>query len=151
MPEDEQQDRDHLRDHLDLAERRRRQSTTPREYARLRSTVTANSRPMMTATIQAGARPICTSEMKRRRDEQLVGERIHQLPEGRDLLAAARQVAVEPVGERGQPEDGRADELLADAENQPPLELRQQHDHEQRHEEDPGERERVRQIHPGDV
>ena len=33
-------------------------------------------------------------------DQQLVGERIHQLPEGRDLLAAPRQIAVEPVGQR---------------------------------------------------
>ena len=40
--------------------------TTPRAWAMLRSTVTANSRPRITATIQAGARSICTSERARR-------------------------------------------------------------------------------------
>ena len=37
---------------------------------------------------------------ERRRGQQLVGERVHHLAERRDLLAAPRQVAVEPVGER---------------------------------------------------
>ena len=35
---------------------------TPRDCARLRSPVTASSRPMMTAAIQAGAASSCTSE-----------------------------------------------------------------------------------------
>ena len=57
---------------------------------------------MITATIHAGARSICTSEMSAAGDQQLVGERIDDLPERRDLLAPPRQVAVEPVGERGE-------------------------------------------------
>ena len=36
----------------------------PLVYARLRSAVIANSRPMMSTTIHAGARSSCTSEMK---------------------------------------------------------------------------------------
>ena len=36
--------------------------TSPRENARLRSPVTANSRPMITTTIHAGARSSWTSE-----------------------------------------------------------------------------------------
>ena len=91
---------------------------------------------MMTATIQAGARSICTSEMSAADDQQLVGQRIDELAERRDLLAPARQVAVEPVGQRRQPEDRGADEFLRHAEDLTPLELRQQHDDEQRHEED---------------
>ena len=82
----------------------------------LRSTVTANSRPRMMATIQAGARSICTSETNAAGDQQLVGERIHQLAERCDLLAAARQIAVEPVGQRGQRENGGADQFLRHAE-----------------------------------
>ena len=80
-------------------------------------------------------------------DQQLVGQRIHELPERRDLLAPPREVAVEPVGQRGDAEDRRADELLRHAEDQAPLELRQQHDDQQRHEEDAAERQRVRKIH----
>ena len=49
--------------------------------------------------------------------QQLVGERIDDLAERRDLLAAARQVAVGPVGERREAEDRRADELLRHAED----------------------------------
>ena len=44
---------------------------------------------------------------ERRRDEQLVGQRIHPLAEAGDLLAAPREIAVEPVGERRDPEDAR--------------------------------------------
>ena len=100
------QDRHDLRDHLELPAPR---PASPRRgcSARLRSPVTANSRPMMIATIQAGARSSCTSEMSAADDEQLVGERIDQLPERRDLLAPPREVAVEPVGERREAEDGR--------------------------------------------
>ena len=102
---------------------------------------------MITATIHAGARSICTSEIERGERQQFVGERIDELPERRDLLAAARQIAVGPVGERGEAENRGADELRRHAENLPPLELRQQHDHEQRHQADARHRERVRQVH----
>ena len=54
---------------------------TPRACAMLRSTVTANSRPMITATIHAGARSELDERDERRRDQQLVGERIQQLAE----------------------------------------------------------------------
>jgi hypothetical protein len=77
----------------------------------------------------------------------LVGEGIDDLAEGRDLLAPARQVAIEPVGEGRQREDRGADQFLAPPEHNPFLELRQQHDHEQRHEKDPRQRERVREVH----
>ena len=48
---------------------------------------------------------------ERRGDQQLVGDRIEHLAEPRDLLAAARQVAVEPVGERREAEDRGGDQL----------------------------------------
>ena len=86
---------------------------TPRAWARLRRPVTANSRPMMTATIHAGARSICTSEMNAAVISSLSASGSMHLAERGDLLAAAREVAVEPVGERRDAEDRRADELLA--------------------------------------
>jgi len=43
-------------------------------------------------------------------DEQLVRDRIEQRAERRHLVAASRQHAVEPVGERGRCEDGGRDE-----------------------------------------
>src|SRR5450756_800306 len=43
---------------------------------------------------------------ERGRDEQFVGERVEELPERRDLLAAARHVTVELVGGRRQDEHG---------------------------------------------
>ena len=44
-------------------------------------------------------------------DQQLVGQRIHPLAEPGDLPAPPRQIAVEPVGERRDPEDRRAEEF----------------------------------------
>ena len=79
--------------------------------------MTANSRPMMIATIQAGARSICTSEMNAAEISSLSASGSMTCPSARDLLAAAREVAVEPVGERREAEDRGADELLADAED----------------------------------
>ena len=75
--------------------------------------MTANSRPMMSATIQAGARSSCTSEMNAAEVSSLSASGSMHLAERRDLLAAPRQVAVEPVGERREREDRRADQLLA--------------------------------------
>ena len=63
------------------------------------------------------------------------------------LPAAAREVPVQPIGERRDAEDGRAHDLLGDADNPAPFELGQQHDHEQRDEEHPRNREAVREIH----
>ena len=121
--------------------------TTPRACAMLRSTVTANL-AAENHHHHPGRRQVHLHERHERRgDQQLVGQRIHDLPERGDLLAAARQVAVEPVGQRRQAEDRRADQLLPHAQNEAPLELRQQHDDQQRHEKDAAERQRVRQIH----
>ena len=64
--------------------------------------MTANSRPMMTATIHAGARSICTSEMSAAMVSSLSASGSMNWPSGGDLLAAAREIAVEPVGERGE-------------------------------------------------
>ena len=50
-------------------------------------------------------------------------------------------------GERCERENHRADDLVGDAENLPALELRQQHYHEQRHEEDARYGQRVREVH----
>ena len=61
--------------------------------------------------------PHLHQRQERRRGEQLVGERIDDLTERRHLLAPARQVAVEPVGERREREDGGADQLLPHAED----------------------------------
>ena len=44
-------------------------------------------------------------------------------------------------------EDGRADDLLREAQHQPALELRQEHHHQQRHEEHAHQRQRVREVH----
>jgi hypothetical protein len=81
------------------------------------------------------------------RRQQLVRERVHHLAQRGDLLAAPGQVAVQPVGQRCQPEDGCRHEVLVDPQHLPALELRQQHHDEQRHQEDPRQRQRVRQIH----
>ena len=45
-------------------------------------------------------------------DENLVCERVHELAEVGDLVAAAREVAVEPVGARDEHEDARGNEAL---------------------------------------
>ena len=102
---------------------------------------------MITATIHDCARSICTSEISAAEVSSLSASGSITWPKRRDLLAAAGEVAVEPVGERGEREDRRADELLRHAEDQPALELRQQHHHEQRHEEDARDGQRVRQVH----
>jgi len=84
---------------------------------------------------------------ERRGDQELVRQRVHELPERRDLLPAAREVAIEPVGQRRQAEDRRPHQFFANAKNQAPLELRQQNHHEQRHEEDASDGDRVGKIH----
>src|SRR6185295_2591722 len=57
----------------------------------------------------------------------------------RGLVAAARDPAVEEIGDRGEEENPEAYELAA-------AELRQQHHHEKRHEKDPKQRERIRKV-----
>jgi hypothetical protein len=84
---------------------------------------------------------------ERRGNQELVGDRVEHLADPGDLAAPPRQVAVEPVGQGGQPEDCRPDNLHLEPQHPPALELGHQHHHEQRHQEDPGERERVGQVH----
>ena len=50
-------------------------------------------------------------------DQQLVGQWIHELAKRRHLLASSRQIAIQPVGQRGDAEDGRADQFFANSEN----------------------------------
>ena len=69
--------------------------TTPRSAATIRSTVTANSRAMITIATQGAIRSERHQRDQRRDDQQLVGERVHQLAEVRDAAARARDVAVE--------------------------------------------------------
>ena len=72
---------------------------TPLPCAMLRSTVTTNSRPRITGDHPGGREIHLDERDERRGDEQLVGQRIHQLPQRRDLLAATREVAVEEIGQ----------------------------------------------------
>ncbi len=59
-----------------------------------------------------GGEPVQVDEADQRcDDEQLVGERIHELAEVGDLVAAAGDVAVEPVGRGGKREDHRGDHV----------------------------------------
>ena len=90
--------------------------------------------------LQAGKRVFITGEDVERK-------RIDHLAKGRDLFATPGEVAVSPIGEGCKTENRRADDLVGDAENLPSLELRQQHHHEERHEENPRERQRIGQVH----
>ena len=107
----------------------------------------ASSRPSMTATIQADAMPICTSDTSAAVINNLSASGSHELSQVRDLVTAARQIAVQPVRNGGKPEDRGADELLGDAEYELGLESRQEDDDEERHQEDAGQRQRVGQVH----
>ena len=64
-----------------------------------------------------------------------------------DLPAPARQVAIEEIGQGGQSEDGGADQRLGDPEYLPALELGQQHDDEQGHQEHADDGQHVGEIH----
>jgi len=75
-----------------------------------------------------------------------VGQRVHHLAERGDLVASSREIAVQPVGQGREAEDGGADEFLADAQDQPAFELGQQNHDEQRDEEDPDCCQGVRQV-----
>ena len=84
---------------------------------------------------------------ERRGGQQLVGDRIEQLAEHRDLLAAPRQVTVQPVGQRGDAEDQRRRHPLGQAQDQVALERGQQHHDQQRDQDDARQGEGVRQVH----
>jgi len=73
---------------------------------------------------------------QRSRDQQFVGKRIHPLTKRRDLPASARQIPVEPVGQRGEAKNGRAENLLAHPVGLPAIKLRQEDQHQQGHQKD---------------
>ena len=70
---------------------------------------TRNSRPMMMTAIHGGttARIVGDQDDVGGGDHQLVGERVEQHAQRRDLVAAAREVAVEAVGDGREDEDAR--------------------------------------------
>ena len=104
--------------------------TTPACVAPIRSTVTANSRAMITIATHAASRCSETSATSAAIDQQLVGERVHQLAEGRDRVARACEVAVDEVGQRGEREDDRGEHVAA-------VGVAEQRDDQHRHEQDP--------------
>ena len=71
----------------------------------MRRPETMNSRAMMTIAIHAGSTSSLDEREERGGDEQLVGERVDELAEGGDLVARAREVAVDAVGRGEQRED----------------------------------------------
>jgi len=79
-------------------------------------------------------------------DHELVGEGVEQDAEGGDLAAAAGQVAVHAVGDGGENEDDRGENLLL-AREAVCRELRRQRPDEQRNACDAAQRDGVRQIH----
>ena len=72
-----------------------------------------------------------------RRRQQFVGDRIEDLAEPCHLATAAGQVAVEPVGQRGNAEDRCRHEFFRHAGDPAAVELREQHDDQQRDEHHP--------------
>ena len=61
--------------------------TTPCCVACMRVTVTANSRAMITIATQAASAVQRDERDERRDDQQLVGDRVHELAERRDRVA----------------------------------------------------------------
>ena len=76
---------------------------------------------------------------ERRDDQQLVGDRVHQLAERRDRVARAREVAVEQVGERRDREHDRREQV-------PARRRVEQRDDEHRHEQDAQDRQDVGDV-----
>ena len=119
--------------------------TTPRSAAIARSPVTAISRAMITIATQACRRFERDERDERGGDQQLVGERVHQLAEGGDRVARAGEITIEAVGKRGEGEDGGG-QLV------PVRRLAEQGDDDDRHRKDAQQGQRVGQIereHPG--
>ena len=81
--------------------------STPRPAATLRRPVTANSRPRMIITIQAGTASISTRDRNAAAVSSLSASGSSRMPEAGHLVAPAREIAVEVVGEHGQAEDRR--------------------------------------------
>ena len=76
---------------------------------------------------------------ERGRNQELVRDGVQEHPHRRHLLETPGPVAVQPVGDRGQKEDGEREVLAR-------RELRQQDDDEERNEEDPKQCERVGNV-----
>src|SRR3972149_6836070 len=77
---------------------------------------------------------------ERRRDQQLVGDGIQELPEGGDLFPASGNATVQPVGEDRRQENGRR-RIIAG------VSARNQENDQKGNQEDSNEGQRVRQIH----
>ena len=73
-------------------------------------------------------------------DHQLVGHRVEEGAEGGRLVEPAREVAVEPVGHRGEHEHHRGGQ-------EAPAERQVEHDHEHRDQRDAEQRQGVRDVH----
>ena len=84
---------------------------------------------------------------KRGGDQKLVGQRIEQHAHGRDLAAAARQIAVDAVGDRGRDEQRRRQQFLLAVKAVKMVGGKKPD--QQRDAEDAGQRDGVGQIHRG--
>ena len=73
-----------------------------------RSAEIAISRPMMTSATKRVSALQVHQHQQRRADQELVGHRIEEGAERRGLVELARQVAVDPVGQREDDEQHRA-------------------------------------------
>ena len=87
--------------------RSRAAMTMPRSIAARRSPETRNSRATIAATIHAGRDALCDQHHERRHHEHLVGDRVEQRAEGRRLVPAAGEPAVDLIGRHRDDEDGR--------------------------------------------
>src|SRR4029077_9799111 len=84
-------------------------------------------------------------------DEELVGDGVEQDAEGGDLQAAAREVAVGPIGRGGEQENGHAENFEVHV-KAPQLDVGaagQKYDDENGNEKNPQQRECIRKIHQG--
>ena len=83
-------------------------------------------------------------------NQQLVGDGVEQRPDGRDLLPPARQVAVQQVGSGRRQKDGQRDPFLSEWEPgqmEAEIVVLDERRHQQGHEEDAKNGQRVRKIH----
>ena len=137
--QDQRDHRRHLERGLDLAPRRRgdRQGWLT---AISRRPVTANSRAMITIATQVRKPVEADQRDQRRRDQQLVRQRVEQRADRRDVVPGARQVAVQRVGRRRDREDDHGKGIAAGH-------GAQQRDHEHRDQQDAEERDPVGKRH----
>ena len=84
--------------------------TTPSLAATLRRPVTLISRARRRMTAHAGDAPHGDHPDERRHHDELVGERVEELPEDADDAHPTREPAIDHVGERSDGEDNRCPE-----------------------------------------